>query len=188
MPSVDFTTLARALRAELPDGPQVIQAEKIVWRRIVERCSALLPERARLRFLETCNVPRHLMPGFLAREATSEALVGPPSRQPRTFNGEPDRDPAVAALVVEELRAVHGMTDSRLRTLDPRRRVRPRYTVDGHLHYLAKVDKPLRADQLLLARRLDACLQHRRSGKPWTLASRLAKDAYPATRALRRLQ
>ena len=96
-------------------------------------------------------------------------------------------DPKVAALVVNELRIVYGMTDDQFQALHHRRNLWPSEGISAHLRYLAKVKTRLRPDQQNLARRLDACLRYRREGKPWVLASQLALKEFPIRKARKRL-
>ena len=182
----DIADLAKALRAEMPRGPQVIQGEKIVWRRIVERISLLAPEESRTRFLEACYVPPHLIPGFLAREAVPLARKRT-SKYSTASTAAGAEDPAVAALMVNELRVVHGMTDAQFQALHHRRNLRPGDGINAHLNYLETVKTRLRQDQQKLALRLEACLHHLRDGKSWGMASKLALKEFPARTVKRRL-
>ena len=177
--SIESKALASLLKAERPTGPQVIQGEILVWRRIALRASSLVPGPGRVAFLESCGFPRHLIPTEpgKANPRVSDSSKVRSGADPHTTTAQA---PGIASLIVVELRNVYGMTDSLFRQLHHRKNLRASEGIDAHLRYLKSVKFRLRPAQAQLALRLLACLEARREGRPWEAAVFFGSEALPS--------
>ncbi len=174
----DFETLAEALRAELPEGPQVIQGERLVWRRIALRIAKLVPARSRNGFLEASGMPGHLIP-----EPEPFKVKRKPHKQPVEGLapweiGEPP-DPTMAYFVARDLAGAYRMTDAQFRRLHHRRNLSPSEGIEAHVRYLQTVKTRFRPAQAQLARRLATCLRCLHKGATWEEALRTALREHP---------
>ncbi len=174
----DMEALANALRAELPEGPQVIQGERLVWRRIALRIAKLVPARSRSEFLEASGMPGHLIPEPEPAKGRPKAQERPTGGMPPWEIGEPP-SPTMAYFVARDLAGAYGMTDAQFRRLHHRRNLSPSEGLQAHVRYLQTVKTRFQPAQAQLARRLATCLRCLHEGMNWDEALRTALREHP---------
>ena len=178
MTAEDLAILADALRRECPTGPQVIQGERIVWKSIALRIAKLAPAASRMKFLEMCGMPSHLMPVLEPSQAKRKSHKGSLPSLPPWEIGEPP-DATMTYFVARDLEGVYGMTDAQFRCLHHRRNLSPSEGIQAHVRYLQTVKTRFRPAQAQLARRLATCLKCLHDGMTWEEALRTALRDYP---------